>query len=497
MDSRRWIDAAVILALASAYWWSSSRLVHSAPYGYDEADYMSAASMGFRANWLDSPSISIGEFFRSGTGATRGGSRTALSTSIRSRGDVLFYRHWHGPLYYYWMVAAAPRFGHDEAAMHRFALIFPALAFVLVYCGLRTLIPRGQGQVAALLFGFLYLFSYSNVRTASMLGPHSLFVLLCLAVALSLAKLAATGRLAYWWAAVGSAALAAATLEIGVILVPVLAAVCWIERGGAFAGWRLRRWLRFSALSLALFLGVLTAVWPAAIFKLSILKAVLFMTYLAVFRRSAWGDVGFFESWWNRLAGSPIEWLLVLAGLAVFVRYRRDLRVAAPALVLAGLMLAAVLRVVSADYRYMSVYFPALQLAAAIALARALAGWRPVAAGALLVAACLALLWNSERHFSLEARSPGSNAWAPISFVKNGNLGAKRMLVPQGAVPVLHFYFPRAVLRGYETEREATAIAAHGGFDGILSLGSQPRYESAICEPGRGPCEKAAREGAL
>jgi hypothetical protein len=212
MNSRRWLDAVIIVAFACGYWLSASRLVRPVPYGYDEADYMYAASLGFRANWLDARSIPFSDFLRRGSNAGSGApAKTSLSTYIRSRGDLLFYRHWHGPLYYYWLAAAAPRFGHNEAAMHRFALIFPVLAFVLVYCGLRSLIPGREGLLAAVLFGFLYLFSYSNIRTASMLGPHSLFVLLCLTVVICLAKLTATGRLRYWYAAVMAAGLALAS----------------------------------------------------------------------------------------------------------------------------------------------------------------------------------------------------------------------------------------------------------------------------------------------
>jgi hypothetical protein len=192
-DRSRWLDALIVIALACAYCLSASRLVRHAPYVCDEADYMYAASLGFRANWLDTPSIPIGDFLRIGSKASRvGPAKTSLSAYIRDRGDVLFYRHSHGPLYHYWMMAAVPPVGHDEAAMHRFPLILPLLAFALVYCGLRSLIPGAEGRLAAVLFGFLFLFSYSNIRTASMLGPHSLFVLLCFAVLICLAKLAAT-----------------------------------------------------------------------------------------------------------------------------------------------------------------------------------------------------------------------------------------------------------------------------------------------------------------
>jgi hypothetical protein len=42
-----------------------TRNVSPEPYGYDEADYMYAASLGFAANWTDTPSISIADFLAS------------------------------------------------------------------------------------------------------------------------------------------------------------------------------------------------------------------------------------------------------------------------------------------------------------------------------------------------------------------------------------------------------------------------------------------------
>jgi uncharacterized membrane protein len=221
---------------------------------------------------------------------------------------------------------------------------------------------------------------------------------------------------------------------------------------------------------------VLVVAWPAAVFKLSLVKAWLFMAYLALGRTSAWGEVGFFESWGSRLADSPVEWVLVAAGLVIFLVKRPKLRAAVPAMLVGVLMLASVLRVVSTDYRYTTMYFPAFELVAAMSLAHVLVRARRVAAYVLAVAACIALLWSSEGHFKIASRETDRAAWAMIDFVRSENLGTRRMLVPQSTVPVLHFYFPEAVLRGYETEQEAAALSAAGKFDGVLSSTPQWRF---------------------
>ena len=76
-----------------------TRNVSPEPYVYDEADYMYAASLGFAANWSDTPSIPMRDFVRAGLGHGPNGrpdTQMTLSEGIRSGNDVLFYRHFHG-----------------------------------------------------------------------------------------------------------------------------------------------------------------------------------------------------------------------------------------------------------------------------------------------------------------------------------------------------------------------------------------------------------------
>src|ERR1700734_4157935 len=86
-------EQAVFALLLALFLLLITRNVSSEPYVYDEADYMYAASLGFAANWSDTPSIPISDFVRAGLSR---GSREALSEKIRSGHDVLFYRHFHG-----------------------------------------------------------------------------------------------------------------------------------------------------------------------------------------------------------------------------------------------------------------------------------------------------------------------------------------------------------------------------------------------------------------
>ncbi len=70
------------------------------------------------------------------------------------------------------------------------------------------------------------------------------------------------------------------------------------------------------------FLLTVLAVWPAAILRLSFVKAYAVMAYLAVSRDSAWGNAGLIEIWRDRIFHSPLEWMLILAGVLVWLRNR-------------------------------------------------------------------------------------------------------------------------------------------------------------------------------
>src|SRR5271169_6825404 len=94
----------VLLLIAAAVMTAFWRTTDKAPYFYDEADYMYAATRGFLSNYLDQPSLSTVEFVRKGMELARDRSqRTNMSEYIRSSGDITFYRHYHGPVYAYWI----------------------------------------------------------------------------------------------------------------------------------------------------------------------------------------------------------------------------------------------------------------------------------------------------------------------------------------------------------------------------------------------------------
>src|SRR5271156_2414072 len=122
-------EQAVFALLLALFLLLITRNVSSEPYVYDEADYMYAASLGFAANWSDTPSISIQDFVR-----VRQAGRSELSQRIRDSSDVLFYRHFHGPLFHYLLIPLA-RLGWSERAVRVALLGIPCVSLAAIYFG--------------------------------------------------------------------------------------------------------------------------------------------------------------------------------------------------------------------------------------------------------------------------------------------------------------------------------------------------------------------------
>jgi len=126
------LDAIIVAVLLAAFLLFVEARIPAGPYSYDESDYMYAASLGVWANYVDTPSRSVAEFVSMGLRyGTEEELRVELSTHARSIDDVNFYRHWHGPLYTYFLTLASP-WKHNEQAMRALTLLFPVTTFFLI-----------------------------------------------------------------------------------------------------------------------------------------------------------------------------------------------------------------------------------------------------------------------------------------------------------------------------------------------------------------------------
>lgn len=447
------------------------------PYVSDEADYMYAVSAGLRANYTDSPTHSFGEFLHTGLGRGRGlAERMTLSEAIRSSGDIEFYRHWHGPVAYYWWIAARA-LGLGEYGTRAAMLGFHIATLLVIYFGWLWILPGPAGRLTAVLCSGLYVFSYPLVRTSLEIAPHCVFVLCFVASLMFLAKAVQTGDVKYWRWGLAPAAIAFCTLEVTFVLLATFGIFAWLERKRFFSGWPATRTLRWLAVSVLLFAAIVFVVWPGAFLYLAFLKSYAVLAYLAVFRKSPWGQMSLLHTWWIRMASSPMEWAVIVVGLAAFVR--KPIRAALPFLAFAVLMMGTTLRVVTDSPRYVSPFLPALQIAAGAAIGNVLAARRPHTRVILVLAVCASLFIDSLVQTISHRVGPDSHSLAVISWLREHPLDGQRVLAPQLDITMIHYYFPRIQLRSYDGAAELAAAQEQGGFDGVLATSGPIRYDQA------------------
>jgi hypothetical protein len=194
------------------------------------------------------------------------------------------------------------------------------------------------------------------------------------------------------------------------------------------------------------------------------------MTYLAIFRKSPWGDVSFLETWRLRFTESPWEWLVLAIAVVLYFRFcdAASRRLLLPLFLYAGLMLLVLLRVTTDTPRYMLPFLPALQVAAGFTFASILKSWKPAWRGAAAGAICLLLLWNTAAQIRAHPILPAPRLAAVLACVNEQGLADKKMLVPQNDLPMIHYYVPGTLLRGYVNDQERSTILASGRFDAVL-----------------------------
>lgn len=467
---------AVILAvlLGAFYFLVRDNIIYG-PYIYDEADYMYAASLGFAANYIDSPSLSLPQFIRLGLSARRNpGNHTELSETIRASDDVVFYRHWHGPLYTDWLIVAK-HFASSEHAMRAWNVVMPLATALLMYFGALWILPGIAGQIAAVLSAALYLWSYPAIR-ANELAPHQLFAFFTTLCLLLLARLTLTGERRDWYAAVAASALAFCTLEIAFALIATVL-IC-----GHLVRDRLKPDIAFAAKSAGVFLLTALLVWPGGILKLSFVRAYAFMAYLALFRKNAWGtNISVGGAWWLRIVLSPVPWILLALGALLLISRRLKWSpVLAPFAIFFVSMFLAVFRVNADAPRYALTIMPGLVLFASWAAGLWLTRFRtPIRAGAmaLIMTAMLLTTVRGIRFYGFQREAP--DAFALLNFIRQNHLTDKKMLAPHDDLPTIHYYFPHTRLAPYADVAEIPAQLQSGTFDGVLYTGDPPRYQAA------------------
>lgn len=461
----------VVALLGIAVGLVASRISHGL-FGYDESDYIYAAQFGSAAHWLDLKAMPVAEFVRIGLGPGRDPQqRIAISELGRSVKDPNVYRHWHGPVYWYWLGFVA-NLTQNEYALRWLSLCWPMLTAITLYFGTLRVLPNDSGPLAAILSTALFLWSPVTLRTTE-LAPHLAFVLFSMIALLFLSKVMVDGTRRDWYAAVVAVGVAFCTLEVTFVLVAVLAVAAWRQRTALAVDWR------FCVESVAVFITTILVIWPAGLLKLTFAKAYLFMAYLALFRKAAWGSVGFTGTWAQRFASSPLEWILIAAGLVLFFRRRREPggRAVEPFVWFGFLMLLTLLRVNGEAPRYATPFLFAFDVIAGWMIVSALP-FHEIKTRYATVLGLVALI-GAVSAWKLIAYHPGDNPRmrSILGTIRAQGFENTSILAPHDDVPTLHYYLPHAQVHGYLYQPGAGAFLAVGQFDVVVYPGDPPRVQ--------------------
>jgi len=436
-------------------------------FSSDEADYAYAATRGLIANWIDRPTLNLVQFVRLGLElGLNNHHHIELSQTIRQAGDIHFYRHWHGPLFFYWL-ALIRHTAPEERELRILSLLIPVVGTFVVYFGCLWVMP--SSRLIAILATAFYAAGYSVVASPE-LAPHQLFVVVSLANLFCLSKLEVSRDQKWWWWSCVWAAVSFVTLEVAFVNIAALLVFAWRCRGVLPCSRQF--WLR----SLGLSLAVTAVLWPAAIFKVEPLRSYILYLYLALFRKDAWGNTTLLQAWQYRLNSAPFQWFLVVVAVAIwwYLPRKSEKYAAFPFLFYGCLMFAVMFRVNALRPRYVLPFLAPLVVFAGVTLGAALERLRKPTQMAMAGIMILLVAAGTWRYVHTHLPSADSRVEQIIFSLRSQPLDGKRLLAPQTDVPVLHYYFPQVNLVPYLDEQGKQLALSAGGIDAILSDNDEP-----------------------
>jgi len=470
-----------------AFFWFFRGVVPADRFYYDEADYMFASSQGFRANYVDEQVIPFGQFVQKGfSEGMHEEHRGSLSEFIRKSEDVSFYRHFHGPLYFYWLTVIR-QFTDQERVVRWATLIFIVGTAVVVFFGSTFFMGVHYWPACSVIFT-LTLFSPTLINSGIQITPHNLFVLVSLLNLVMLVKFLSTNNTFYWFLSVIFLGLCLVTIEYALVNLAVMAFCLVWQRQTLFNGWKKQQLLFFLVRSFGLWLLVTLVLWPGGIFKLTILKNYLFHFYYATIRE--YSSNSFLHLWWTRFRESPLE----ISFIAIFLTYywsrffsKRQVNLhLLPLVIYSTVIFLYTIKNRSLNQTYIASMLPPLFMVAGITFA----GWlnnsifRNKSKYSFLVGVNLIILVNFIIFYPIpyeKERKMINNA--VVDFFQANNYQEKRLLIYWKYVPTFNYYFKSIPTERYENDDERLlSIINKGKYTGILHEGETKSFLQKITE---------------
>lgn len=462
-----WYFAALLLVtafVAGAF----RKTTSSRPFFYDESDYMYAGTRGFAANYLDRPSLSTVDFIREGLRLARDRSqRSNMSKLIRSAGDITFYRHYHGPIYAYWIAFCQALGFQNEGDYRGSGLLIHALITILIFWFFRIAFPE-YAPAAALAAAVAFLTNRTALVAATIITQHVMFGLMAALTLFPLAMFCRTGKHRYWYLTAAAAGVAFATVETSFVLVAAVMLVFGLTQ--IKTGWKPA--LGLFARGIPIFVAAILVVWPKGVLVLNGLKGYIYLGYIALVKKT-FTPISPVSLWTFKFRTYPEEFIVpILALIMATIGWKRlAARQAALPYIAYAWMFAAVTMVVTAPYVY---YHESMMMSCAVVIGVMFGElWRGnmakrVIASTVLLASLVAM---DVRYYgeTLQTHSIHDSRSELLSYLKSGDQ-ARTLYLPYVLVPTLHFYMPKLNTVGYDQTWQPDALASALNASGSVEL---------------------------
>jgi hypothetical protein len=421
------------------------------PFAYDEADYMSAGTRGFLANYLDQPSQSLPEFIRKGLELARDKARRGgMSEYIRNLGDITFYRHFHGPMYAYWIAACKAVGVGSEQGYRASGLTIHVLASIGIFWLFRLVFPE-LGGLSALVAALTFAMNRTALVSGTTITQHVMYSFFAILTQFAAALFLRTGDRRHWYATAALLALSFASVEIGfVLLIAVILSVLIVRWSD---GWR--EMAKLFGRGAVAFAVTFALVWPKGVLELGFVKGYLYLAYMAVLRKT-FSPIGPLALWGFKLKTYPFEFLVPLVAviaatvLAWRLKYRRE---TLPFLLYTLLFIAVTMKVTAPFTHYHVSLLTSASVVVGIMFGEL---WRR--SGVLAAGVALVVIVGSSIVSDIgfyreqdEAMTKPSFAADVLTYLQPTPDGTT-VLAPYVLIPTLHYYRPELPAIGYDTD---------------------------------------------
>jgi hypothetical protein len=477
------IDISILLTILTAAFFLCGRGLSTDYFKYDEADYMYAASKGLYANYIDRNAIPFSTFIRKGLNkGLKKEERTSLSEFLRGSDDISFYRHYHGPLYFYVLSLSNKILGKSEVLSRWTSLLFWIISVAACYMGCLFLLEK-ERRMSAILASTFMLFSTTNIQTSSQITPHGLYVLTVIISLLLISKFLKTKKVNFFYLAIVSTAFAFLAIEYALLVLFTLLCCVWVQRREFFSGWTPKDFLvRAVIVPAALFFGTIFVVWPAAWLKLSLARNYVFFAYFAVVRGGEYGTQAFWEVWLNRFLHSPVEYILIVPAAAFAILRVKQRKWYLPFLIYPFLVFICTFRNTSTSPTYISSLLPPLFILSGIVISDLLGKFSQPKRK--VVCTIIVILLFGSCYFRLflpiSRELPEQKLKYVVNYIQKNGLYDGNTLVDRDFLPTLHYYFPAKLLPSYrksnETFQSITEKIRNNSYDDILFCAEEDRF---------------------